>query len=100
MNIQAFAGQTSLRGQAVLEKHLCIDGMQVISVACSGIAAMLLPYNRTVHSRFKLSLKHVHSVAGLKVNSKEAAIIRFAKLIIWDEALMAKKHCVLIDYYY
>jgi len=55
----------------------CINlEMQVISVAWTGIAAMLLPHGRTVHSRFKLPLNlNEHSVSGLKVNSKEAAII-------------------------
>jgi len=75
----------------------CINlGMQVISVAWTGIAAMLLPHGRTVHSRFKLPLNlHEHSVSGLKVNSKEATIIRSAKLIIWDEAPMANKHSLM-----
>ena len=75
----------------------CTDlGMEVISVAWTGIAAMLLPHGRTVHSRFKLPLNlHEHSVSGLKVNSKEAAVICSAKLIIWDEAPMASKHSVM-----
>jgi len=75
----------------------CINlGMQVISVAWTGIAAMLLPHGRTVHSRFKLPLNlHEHSVSGLKVNSKEAALIRSAKLIIWDEAPMANKYALM-----
>jgi len=69
--------------------------MQVISVAWIGIAAMLL-HGRTVHSRFKLPLNlHEHSVSGLKVNSKEVAIIRSAKLIIWDEVPMANKHSLM-----
>jgi len=56
----------------------------------------LLPRGRTVHSRFKLPLNlHEHSVSGLKVNNKEAAIIRSAKLIIWDEAPMANKHSLM-----
>lgn len=40
----------------------CINsGIQVISVAWTGIAAMLLPHGRTVHSRFKLPLNlHEH----------------------------------------
>lgn len=70
--------------------------MQVIAVAWTGIAAMLLPHGRTVHSRFKLPLNlHEHSVSSLHVNSKEAAIIRSAKLIIWDKAPMAKKHSLM-----
>jgi len=70
--------------------------MQVISVAWTGIAVMLFPHGRTVHGRFKLLLNlHEHSISGLKVHSKEAAIIRYAKLIIWDEAPMANKHSLM-----
>ncbi|XP_054259294.1 ATP-dependent DNA helicase pif1-like [Macrosteles quadrilineatus] len=70
--------------------------MPIISVAWTGIAAMLLPFGRTVHSRFKLPLNlNEHSVSGLKVNSKEASIIRSAKLIIWDEAPMANKYALM-----
>lgn len=69
---------------------------EVISVAWTGIAAMLLLHGRTVHSRFKLPLNlHEHSVSALKVNSKEANIIRSAKLIIWDEAPIANKHSLM-----
>jgi len=71
-------------------------GLNVISVAWTGIAAMLLPHGRTVHSRFKLPLSlHEHSISGLKVNSKEAREIRSARLIIWDEAPMASKHSLM-----
>jgi ATP-dependent DNA helicase PIF1 len=75
----------------------CINlGMRIISVAWTGIAAMLLPQGRTVHSRFKLPLNlNEHSVSGLNVNSKEAAIIRSARLIIWDEAPMANKYALM-----
>ena len=59
---------------------------EVISVAWTGIAAMLLPKGRTVTSRFKLPLNlHEHSISGLKINSKEATSIKNATIIIWDE---------------
>jgi hypothetical protein len=62
----------------------CIEmGYDVIPVAWTGIAAMLLPRGRAVHSRFKLPLILTDtSVSSLKVNSKEASIIRKSKLII------------------
>jgi len=77
--------------------HSCTQlGKDVVSVAWTGIATMLLPHGRTVHSSFKLPLNlHEHSVSGLKVNSKGASIIRSAKLIIWDEAPMANKHSLM-----
>ena len=50
---------------------LCaLHTFEVISVAWTGIAAMLLPKGRTVHSLFKLHLNlHEHSISSLKVNS-------------------------------
>ncbi|KAL4101157.1 hypothetical protein QTP88_021177 [Uroleucon formosanum] len=66
-------------------------GYDVIPVAWTGIEAMLLPGGRTVHSRFRLPLILTDtSVSSLKVNSKKASTIRKSKLIIWDEAPMAK----------
>lgn len=62
----------------------------VISVAWTGIAAMLLKGGRTVHSRFKMPLKlNEDSVCALSANSREAGHIKSAALIIWDEAPMA-----------
>lgn len=73
-----------------------LQSIEVISVAWTGIAAMLLPNGRTAHSRFKLPLNlHEHSISALKTNSKEAHIIRNVKLIIWDEAPMANMHALM-----
>jgi hypothetical protein len=63
-------------------------------MASSGIAALLLEGIYTAHSRFKIL------VAGLcgsfacyvPLNSPQAALIRAACLIVWDEARMAHKH--------
>ncbi|KAL4101149.1 hypothetical protein QTP88_021169 [Uroleucon formosanum] len=71
-------------------------GYDVIPVAWTGIAAMLLPGGRTVHSRFRLPLILTDtSVSSLKVNSKKASTIRKSKLIIWDEAPMESAFIVL-----
>lgn len=72
-------------------------GYDVIPVAWTGIAAMLLPGGRTVHSRFRLPLILTDtSVSSLKVNSKEASTIRKSKLIIWDEAPMASACALMV----
>ena len=67
--------------------HLCmLQHFDFISVAWTGIAAMLLPRGRTVHSQFKLPLNlHEHSISSLKINSKEALKIKNVRIIIWDE---------------
>jgi len=69
------AGRTFL--YQCLINSCALLGFDVVSVAWTGIAAMLLSNGRTVHSKFKLPLNlHEHSVSGLKVNSKEASQIR------------------------
>jgi hypothetical protein len=63
-------------------------------MASSGIVALLLEGSCRAHSRFKIP------VAGLcgssayygPLNSPQAALIRAAHLIVWDEVPMAHKH--------
>jgi hypothetical protein len=73
-----------------------LEGFDVISVAWTGIAAMLLPNARTVHSYFELPLNlHKQSISELKANSKEAHRIENVRIIIWDEAPMANMHALM-----
>ncbi|KAK7312898.1 hypothetical protein VNO77_37136 [Canavalia gladiata] len=66
----------------------------VLTVASSGIAALLLPGGRTAHSRFNIPINiHEDSICNIKQGSQLAELIVIAKLIIWDEAPMAHKHC-------
>ncbi|KAG5012774.1 hypothetical protein JHK86_025035 [Glycine max] len=51
---------------------LCSKGDIVLIVASSGIASLLLPNDRTAHKKF---------------------VIHATKLIIWDEAPMARRYC-------
>ncbi len=86
------AGKTFLYG--CLLSRVCSTNDIALSMASSGIAALLLEGNCTAHSRFKIP------VAGLcgsfscyvPLNSPQAALIRAARLIVWDEAPMAHKH--------
>ncbi len=65
-----------------------------IAVASSGIASLLLHNGSTAHSRFRIPVKiHEDSICNINAQSKEAEILRDTKLIIWDEAPMAHKHC-------
>ena len=64
-----------------------------IAVAFSGIAALLLPGGRTVHSRFNLPLEPDDSQMGhVKRGTNVAELIQKAKMILWDEAPMAHKN--------
>ena len=69
------------------------DGI-ALSVASSGIAALLLPGGRTAHSRFKIPVQGLDkdSVCFISRQSPEAALVRAADLIVWDEAPMMHKH--------
>lgn len=62
-------------------------------MASSGIAAVLLPGGRTVHSRFKIPLKaDQYSTAGINHGSDIAELLRNTSLIIWDEAPMQNRY--------
>ena len=61
----------------------------VLSVASSGIAALLLPNGKTAHSRFKIPLNlHQTSCCYINYRTDLVTLIYKAELIIWDEALM------------
>ncbi|XP_071902732.1 uncharacterized protein [Coffea arabica] len=65
----------------------------VLSVASSGIAAILLPGGRTTHSRFKIPINLDElSSYSINKNSDLAKLIREASLIIWDETPMAHRY--------
>ncbi|CAF2670294.1 unnamed protein product [Rotaria sp. Silwood2] len=66
------------------------QGVHVMTVAWTGIAASLLPQGRTVHSRFKLPVPILEtSTSSIRPNSKKADEIRRIQVFIWDEAPMA-----------
>ncbi|KAG5560902.1 hypothetical protein RHGRI_004059 [Rhododendron griersonianum] len=63
-----------------------------IATATSGVAASLLPGSRTAHSRFKIPINGNEScLCNIPKQSGTAELLRRAKLIIWDEAPMAKR---------
>ncbi|CAF3245184.1 unnamed protein product [Rotaria sp. Silwood2] len=65
------------------------QGVHVMTVAWTGIAASLLPEGRTIHSRFKLPVPILEtSASSIRTNSKEAEEIRKTQVFIWDEAPM------------
>ncbi|XP_024016211.1 ATP-dependent DNA helicase PIF1-like [Eutrema salsugineum] len=66
----------------------------VLKVASSRIAALLLEGGRTAHSRFAIPIVvNKFTFCSIKKESNLADLIRIAKLIIWDEALMMSKDC-------
>lgn len=86
------AGKTFLYG--CLLNTIRADSRIALSVASSGIAALLLEGGRTAHSRFRLPIKGLceTSTCDIKATGELADLIKAADLIVWDEAPMTHKH--------
>nr|GEZ93479.1 hypothetical protein [Tanacetum cinerariifolium] len=70
-------------------------GLIALATASSGAAANNMPGGRTAHSRFKIPINlENNSLCNIKKQSGTAKLLRTAKLIIWDEASMAKRQAV------
>ncbi|KAK9050793.1 hypothetical protein SSX86_030238 [Deinandra increscens subsp. villosa] len=70
-------------------------GLIALATASSGAAANNLPGGRTAHSRFKIPIKlENNSMCNINKQSGAAEVIRSCKIIIWDEASMAKRHAI------
>ncbi|XP_027183825.1 ATP-dependent DNA helicase PIF1-like [Coffea eugenioides] len=66
-----------------------------LTTATSGAAASILPGGRTAHSRFKIPLQQeINSTCNISKQSAISKLVQLARLIIWDEAAMAKKYAI------
>lgn len=66
----------------------------VLTIALSGIVALLRPSGRTAHSRFAIPfIVGECSNCTIQPKTNLAELIYKAKLIIWDEAPMMHHHC-------
>ncbi|GJW88891.1 ATP-dependent DNA helicase PIF1-like protein [Tanacetum coccineum] len=71
---------------------VCSCGLIALATASSGAAANNLTEGRTAHSRFKIPINlTTNSICNVKKQSGLAKLLCQANLIIWDEALMAKR---------
>ncbi|KAL6550467.1 hypothetical protein OROMI_020955 [Orobanche minor] len=86
-------------GKIFLWKRLCSALRStrdiVLPVASSGIASLLLPGDRTTHSRFSIPLQVDETIMCSRItpNSDLMRLLKSTKLIIWDEAPMINKFC-------
>jgi len=70
-------------------------GDSVVSVASTGIAATLLINGKTYHSQFRLYPPITETTSSkIELSSPQAALLKEAKLIIWDEATMTPCHAL------
>ena len=80
-----------------LTNNIKAQNKTVLCVASTGIAAILID-GMTVHKQFGIPVPcHDNSTSHIRLDTKEAAEIRKASLIIWDESTMAHKdilHCL------
>nr|XP_043639169.1 uncharacterized protein LOC122610240 [Erigeron canadensis] len=86
-------------GKTFLYKALLAEvrsrGEIALATASSGAAANNMPGGRTAHSRFKIPLiLNNNSLCNISKQSGTAKLLRSAKIIIWDEASMAKRQAV------
>ncbi|GKD46430.1 ATP-dependent DNA helicase PIF1-like protein [Tanacetum coccineum] len=86
-------------GKTFLYKALLAEvrsrGLIALATASSGVAANNMPGGRTAHSRFKIPINlSNNSMCNITKQSGLAELLRLAKLIIWDEATMAKRQAV------
>ncbi|CAA0821448.1 Unknown protein [Striga hermonthica] len=69
--------------------------MIALATATSGVSAAIMPGGRTVHSRFKIPIDVSEGSKGsMSKQSGTAELLRKARLIIWDEAPMAKRWAI------
>ncbi|KAM0910045.1 hypothetical protein ACQ4PT_014417 [Festuca glaucescens] len=86
------AGKTFLWNAIIA--YLRGQGKIMLTVASSGVAALLLAGGRTAHSRFKIPLQvDSNSFCDIKRGTNLADLLKETCLIIWDEALMTSRKC-------
>ena len=67
------------------------NGHIALATATTGVAALLLTGGQTIHTRFHVPLDVRHISLPIEKESALGELIRYTKLIIWDEAPMARK---------
>ncbi|KAM3287348.1 hypothetical protein P3S67_020778 [Capsicum chacoense] len=71
------------------------QGFVALASASFGVAASILPGGRTAHSRFKIPIDVDENInCNVSKQSSLTSLIRDAKLIVWDEASMAKEKTI------
>jgi hypothetical protein len=71
------------------------QGMIVLAVASSGVAALLLPGGRTAHSRFKIPIDmDDRLLCNIRRGTDLADLVKQTSLVLWDEAPMSHRRCV------
>ncbi|KAL7104044.1 hypothetical protein ACP275_08G219500 [Erythranthe tilingii] len=92
--IYGYGGTGKTYTWRILSTVVRSKGEIVLTVASSGIEALLIFGGKTSHSRFIIPLDvNEDSTCNIVQDSPLVSLIAKAKLIIWDEAPMTHKHC-------
>ncbi|XP_058793045.1 uncharacterized protein LOC131665274 [Phymastichus coffea] len=76
---------------------LMSSNIKCLTMAFTGIAAILLPSGKTVHKTFGLPVPMFNdSSSNIKIQSNEGMILKNTKIFIWDEAPMAPRYALEI----
>lgn len=92
--VDAFGGSGKTYLFNTIIKEFECKNLNVLAVAHSGIAAILLKGGRTAHSLLKIPIDiedDDYAVCNINLDSELAKKIRNVDLIIWDEATMSNK---------
>ena len=80
-----------------LSSYARSKGHIALNCASTGIAAWNLEGGRTAHSMFKIPINaNEDSTSNIRAQTSEAAVIREAKLIIWDEIFNVHQHNIAV----
>ncbi|XP_076911314.1 uncharacterized protein LOC143569228 [Bidens hawaiensis] len=94
-----FVDEPGGTGKTFLYKALLAEvrsrGLLALATASSGAAVNNMPGGRTAHSRFNIPIQlDTNSTCYIPIQTGTAGLIRLARLIIWDEASMAKRQAI------
>jgi hypothetical protein len=80
-----------------LSSYVRSKGLIALCCASTGIAAWNLEGGRTAHSMFKIPINaDEDSTSNIRAQTSEAAVIREATIIIWDEIFNVHQHNISV----
>jgi ATP-dependent DNA helicase PIF1 len=73
--------------------HFLSQRKIILYIASSGVASLLLPGGRVVHSRFKIPCDDLDdsTTCNIRRGTMLADLVKSASLIVWDEAFMTHR---------
>ncbi|GBL82364.1 hypothetical protein AVEN_252521-1 [Araneus ventricosus] len=95
-SVNGFAGSGKSFSFNALIRSVRGLGEIAVSIAWTGIAAIILEGGRRAHSRFMLPVPTLdNSSCSIRHNTEDGRFLKAAKLIIWDECTMTPHHALI-----